>query len=131
MSTSSSHSTPHAHGSLSNNTVDPTLALISMMQQSLQKNAMMIAQINSRSSPQPPQTQSMSYQFKPQHPPPFQNGTAHYQLPPCSWHRSRPTRPRPSTTMCMTGRKEHRPNYSSSSSSAWKFWLRFRHRFHR
>ena len=69
MSTSSSHSTPHAHGSLSNNTVDPTLALISMMQQSLQKNAMMIAQINSRSSPQPPQTQYILYQFKPQRPP--------------------------------------------------------------
>ena len=69
MSTYTALTTPPAHGSLSNQTVDPTLALIDMMQKSPQKNATMIAQLNSRPSPHPPQPQSLSYQFKRQSPP--------------------------------------------------------------
>ena len=69
MSKSSAPTKPPAHGSPSNNTVDPTLALIALIQKLLQQNATTITQINSRSSPHPPQTQSFSYQFKPQHPP--------------------------------------------------------------
>ena len=69
MSTSSAPTPPPAHGSLSNQTVDPTLALIAMIQQSFQKNATMIAQLNSCPSPHPPKPQSLLYQFKPQHPP--------------------------------------------------------------
>ena len=38
------------------------------MQQYLQQNATMIAQLNYRWSPHPPQTQLLSYQFKPRHP---------------------------------------------------------------
>ena len=53
----------------SNQKVDPILVLISLMQQSLQQNETMIAQLNSRLYPHPPQTQSLSYQFKPQCPP--------------------------------------------------------------
>ena len=69
MSTSSASTTPPAHGSPPNNTMDPTLALIALMKQLLQQNATMIAQLNSRLSPHPPQTQSLSYQFKTQRPP--------------------------------------------------------------
>ena len=39
------------------------------MQQSLQKNTTMIEQLNYHLSPHPPQPQSLSYQFKTQHPP--------------------------------------------------------------
>ena len=56
MSTSSAPTTPPAHVSLSNNTVKPTLSLIALMHQSLQQNATMTAQLNSRSSHHPPQT---------------------------------------------------------------------------
>ena len=69
MSTSPAPTTPPAHGSPSNQTVDPTFALIALMKQSLQQNAKMIAQLNSRPSPHPPQPQLLSYQFKPQRPP--------------------------------------------------------------
>ena len=68
MSTSSAPTTPPTHGSPSN-TVDLTVALITLMQQSLQQNATMLAQLDSCSSPHQPQTQSISYQFKPQPPP--------------------------------------------------------------
>ena len=60
LSISSAPTTPPAHGSPSNQTVDPTLALVAMMQQSLQQNATMIVQLNSHSFPYPPQTQSLS-----------------------------------------------------------------------
>ena len=69
MSTSPTPTTPPAHGSPENKTVDPTLAMIALMQQSLQKNATMIAQLNYCPSPHPPQPQYLSYQFKPQCPP--------------------------------------------------------------
>ena len=69
ISTSSAPTTPPAHSSTSNNTVDPTLALIALMQQSLQQNVTIIAQLNSCSSPYPAQTKSLPYQFKPQRPP--------------------------------------------------------------
>ena len=68
MSTSLDPTTPPAHCSPSN-MVDPTVALIAIMQQSLQQNATMLAQLDSCSSPRQPQTQSLSYQFKPQRPP--------------------------------------------------------------
>ena len=68
MSTSSAATTPPAHG-FPPNTVEPTVKLVALMQQSLQKNATMLAQLNSRSSPNQPQTQSLAYQFKPQRPP--------------------------------------------------------------
>ena len=42
MSTSPAPTTPLAHNSPSNQTVDPTTALIALMQQSLQKNVTMI-----------------------------------------------------------------------------------------
>ena len=71
LSTSPAPTTPPAYDYPSNQTVDPTLALISLMQQSLQENATMITQLNYRLSPHPPQPQSLSYQFKP-HRPPFQ-----------------------------------------------------------
>ena len=69
MSTSSAPTTPPPHVSLSNNTVDPTLSLIALMQQSLQQNVTMIAQLNYHSYTHPPQTQLLFYQFKPQRPP--------------------------------------------------------------
>ena len=69
MSTSPAPTTPPGHGFLTNQTVDPTLVLIYLMQQSLQQNATMIAQLNSCPYPHPPQPQSLSYQFKPQRPP--------------------------------------------------------------
>ena len=87
MSTSSSTPTPPAHGFPSNNTVEPTLALIALMKKMLQQNATMIAQLNSCSSHHQPQTQSILYQFKPQRPPPFQNGMGYYQRPPFSWRK--------------------------------------------
>ena len=59
MSTSLAPTTPPAHVSLSNNTVKPTLSLIALMHQSLQQNATMMAQLNSCSSPHPPQTKSL------------------------------------------------------------------------
>ena len=68
MSTSSAPTTPTAHGS-SSNTVDLTVALIALMQQFLQQNATMLAQLNSCSSLHQPQTQLLSYQFKSQRPP--------------------------------------------------------------
>ena len=76
MSTSQAPTTPPAHSSLSNQTVDPTTALISLMQQSLQQNATIIMQLNSCQSPHPPQPQLMSYLFKTQCPPfPTWDGT--------------------------------------------------------
>ena len=53
----------------SNQIVELTLALIALMQQPLKKNATMIAKLNSCLYPNPPQTQLLSYQFKPQRPP--------------------------------------------------------------
>ena len=49
--------------------MNPTVQLIALMQQLLQQNSTMLAQINFRSSPNQPQTQSITYQFKPQRPP--------------------------------------------------------------
>ena len=69
MSTYAAPTTPPAHASSSNQTVEPTLSLIALMQQSLQQNVTIIAQLNSRPSTHPPQTQSLSYQFEPQRPP--------------------------------------------------------------
>ena len=69
MSTYLAPTTPPAHGSLSNQTVEPTLALIALMQQSIQENATIIAQLNSRLSPHQPQLQSLLYQLKTQCPP--------------------------------------------------------------
>ena len=68
MSTSLAPTTPPAHGSPPN-TVDPTVQLIALMQQSLQQNTTMLSQLNSRLSPNQPQTQSLAYQLKPQRPP--------------------------------------------------------------
>ena len=68
MSTYSDPTTPPAHGSPLN-TVDPTVQLIALVQQLLHQNATILAQLNSRSSPNQPQTQSLAYQFKPQRPP--------------------------------------------------------------
>ena len=51
------------------NTVDPKVQLIALMQQSLQQNVTMLAQINSHLSHNPPQTQSLAYHFKTQRPP--------------------------------------------------------------
>ena len=69
MSTSPAPTTTPAHGSPSNQTADPKTALIALMQKSIQQNATMIAQLNSRPSPHPPQPQPLSYKFKPQRPP--------------------------------------------------------------
>ena len=55
ISTSPAPTTSPAHSSPWNKTVDPTTALIALMQQSLQKNATMIAQLNSRQTPHSPQ----------------------------------------------------------------------------
>ena len=68
MSTSLAPITSTAHGSPPN-IVDPTVQLIALMQQLLQQNATMLAQINSRSSPHQPQTKWLAYQFKLQRPP--------------------------------------------------------------
>ena len=68
MSTSSAPTTPPAYDSPPN-TVDLTVQLIALMQQPLQKNLTMLAQLSYRSSPHQPQTQYLSYQFKPQRPP--------------------------------------------------------------
>ena len=57
MSTSPVLTTPPAHGYPSNKTVDPTAALIALMQRLLQQNAMMITQLNFRPSPHPSQPQ--------------------------------------------------------------------------
>ena len=65
MSRSLAPTTPTAHGSPTN-IVDPTVQLIALMQQSLQQNATMLAQINYCLSPNKPQTKSLAYQFKPQ-----------------------------------------------------------------
>ena len=69
MSTSTAPTTPPTHGSPSNQTVYPTTELIALMHQSLQKNVTIIAQLNSRPSPQPAQQPLTSYQFKPHRPP--------------------------------------------------------------
>ena len=61
--------TPPTHSSLSNQTVDTTTALIALMQHSLQQNAAMMAQINSRPPPPPAPQPSPLYQYKPHHPP--------------------------------------------------------------
>ena len=80
MSTFLALTTPTAHGSPPN-IVEPTVQLIALMQQLLQQNATMLAQIDSRLSPNQHQTQSLAYQFKPQHHP----------FP--KWDRTLPTTP--------------------------------------
>ena len=69
MSTSPVPKTAPEHSSPSNQTVDPTTALIALMHQSLQQNATMIVQLNYLPSPQPAQQLLLSYQFKTQRPP--------------------------------------------------------------
>ena len=68
MSTSLALTAPPACGS-SPNTVDPTVHIIALMQQSLQQNATMLDQLNHPLSPNQTQTKSLAYQFKPQRPP--------------------------------------------------------------
>ena len=51
MSTSPTPETPPTHSSPSNQTVDPTTALITLMHQSLQQNAAMMVQIHSCKPP--------------------------------------------------------------------------------
>ena len=69
MSTSPTTRTPPTHSSPSNQTVEPTTALIALMHQSLHHNSAMMAQLTSCLSPQTAQKQSPSYQYKPQLPP--------------------------------------------------------------
>ena len=69
MSTLPTPTIPPTHSSPSNQTVDPTTALIALMHQSLQKNVAMMAQLNSCPFPPPAQQPSPSYQYKPQRPP--------------------------------------------------------------
>ena len=67
MSTYLAPTTPPEDGSPPT-TVDPTVQLIALMQQFLQQNAIMLAQLNSLLSPNQPQTQSLAPQLKPQRP---------------------------------------------------------------
>ena len=69
ISTSTAPTTTPTHNSPSNQTVEPTTALVALMHQSLQQNFTMMVQLNSRPSPQPSQPPSPSYQYKPQLPP--------------------------------------------------------------
>ena len=69
MSTSPTPATPPTHSSPSNQTVDPTTSLITLMHQSLWHNASMVAQLHYCPSPPPAPQPSPSYQYKPQRPP--------------------------------------------------------------
>ena len=69
ISTSLTSETPPTHSSLSNQTVDPTTALIALMHQPLQQNYAMMAQLHSRPSTPPAQQPSPSYQYRSQRPP--------------------------------------------------------------
>ena len=69
MSTSPTPATPTSHNSLSNAHVEPSKALIAFMNQTLQKNATMMAHMQIRPSPLPAQQPLTSPQYKPQCPP--------------------------------------------------------------
>ena len=84
MSTSLAPTTPPTHNSPSNQTVEPTMALIALMHQSLQKNETIIAQLNSCPSLQLAKQPSPSYQFKTQRPP-FTKWGVQHQRPPYSF----------------------------------------------
>ena len=70
MSISPTPATPPTHSSLSNQTVEPTTALIALMNQYLQQNAAIMAQLHSRPSPPPALQLLQLYQYK-SHLPPF------------------------------------------------------------
>ena len=82
MSTSLAPTTPPTHNLPSNQTVEPTTALIALMNQSIQLNTTMIAQLNSCPSSQPDQQPSPPHQFKAQRPPPSKMGQNTTNEPP-------------------------------------------------
>ena len=69
MSTSPTPATPPTQSSPSNQRVDPTMALIALIHQSLQQNDTMMAQIHSRPSQTSALQPSSLYQYKPQRAP--------------------------------------------------------------
>ena len=94
VSTSPAPTTPPTHNSPSNQTVNPTTALIALMHQSLQKNSTMIAQLNYCPYPKPDQQPSPSYQFKHQSSPLYKMGryTTDYPPIPCPNRRTQKRR---------------------------------------
>ena len=109
--------------------MDPTVELIALMQQSLQKNATMIAYINSRSSPYQPQTQLLSYQFKPQRPP-FPKWYGTLQTTPLLLEQIKMYKAEPFTPAFKIGPKRHKRPDGSAYQSARTCWRRLRHESH-
>ena len=70
MSTSLTPATPPIHNPPSNAPVDPTMALIALMHQKLQKNSTMMGHMKTRTSLSSTQQTPTGMQYKPQ-PPPF------------------------------------------------------------